>query len=43
MPEPDSFVHGGGQDKEVVGPGYVQQITCVPRVRQERSKIREIG
>ena len=39
MPEPDCLVHGGGEDKEVVGPGDVQQITCVSGVRQEGSEI----
>ena len=33
MPEPDGFIHGGGEDEEVVGPGDVQQVARVPCVR----------
>jgi hypothetical protein len=35
MPEADSLVHGGGEDEEVLGPGDVQEVAGVPRVRHK--------
>ncbi len=35
MPEADGLVHGGGEDEEVLGPGDVQEVAGVPRVRHK--------
>jgi hypothetical protein len=35
MPEADGLVHGGGENEEVLGPGDVQEIAGVPRVRHK--------
>ena len=41
MPEPDSLIHGGGEDEEVVGPGDIQQVASVPYVQFHWSKTKQ--